>query len=54
MLIVKVWNSLEINAMIQDPGSGYGYEAGILFEKSLTVNVSVNVTLTVTAPNGRP
>ena len=50
MLIVKVWNSLEINAMIQDPGSGYGYEAGILFEKSLTVNVNV----TVTAPNGRP
>ena len=34
--------------MIQDPGSGYGYEAGILFEKSLTVNV------TVTVPNGRP
>ena len=27
----KVWNSLEINNMIQSPNSGFGFEHGIIF-----------------------
>ena len=27
----KVWNSLEINTMIQSPNSGFGFEHGIIF-----------------------
>ena len=27
----KVWNSLEINNMIQSPNSGFGFENGLIF-----------------------
>ena len=30
----KVWNSLEINSVIQNPNSGYGFENGLIFTDS--------------------
>ena len=30
----QVWNSVEINEMIQDPESGFGAKSGFMFHKS--------------------
>ena len=35
---IQVWNSIEVNEMINDPKSGFGQENGLVFENAGTAN----------------
>ena len=41
MLLLQVWNSFQINEMIQDPESGFGFHNGLVFKEPSMITLWV-------------